>query len=583
MARLRAGPIAGCLWLASTGLYAQEPLGAGAETVSGPIAQAIDDYLTRCVPFGFSGSVLAVKDGGVILSKGYGVADRMTGAACTPATIYDLGHLAQPLTACAVLVLEQRKKLRTKDTLDAFFEDVPPEKKKIQLHHLLTHTSGLPRTTWGIAAKIATREELIQTALRSPLRDPPGTEFTPADANYALLAAIVEIVTKKPFEEALGELVLQPAGLASTGFRQGTGLDAARVARALAQPDEPLPEGAKVTRLPDERATEEHELASEGWYTWGLRGAGGILGTSPDLWRFEQALRGEALLTKESKKKLFTPELASIAYGWRVQKGKPASIECRGYSSNGFGSRCARFPDQDAYLVLLANQAGGLEIVEQDVRTLMFGGSVTLPPVTRPQASETLAALGGEYEAAGGARWRAFPSGTMLLLEARTPGALELQAGKLSGDQKLIVKQSTKIVAGLAASDFGHVHELDREMARLQGVESWWRGLVDHHGPLRSSTLLGLVQDSNELNHAVALLEFERGEELLDLAWGDEDILGLGTGPPFASRLRLVPVGEGSFVAYDLARRKQLAMARFAADGTLELDLPGGKPVAKKW
>lgn len=582
MARLRTGSIATILWLTASVDSPQGSPEADGTTLTGPIAQAIDGYLTRCVPFGFSGSVLAVKGGVVILSKGYGVADRTTGAACAPATIYDLGHLAQPLTACAVLVLEQRKELRTKDTLDAFFEDVPSDKKKIQLHHLLTHTSGLPRATSGMAAKIATREELIQSALRATLRDPPGTEFAAADANYALLAAVVEIVTKKPFEEALGELVLQPAGLGSTGFRQGTGLDAARVARALAETAEPLPAGAKVTRLPDELATEEHELASEGWYTWGLRGAGGILATVQDLWHFEQALRGEALLTKESKKKLFTPGLESIAYGWQVQKGKQPSIECRGWSSNGFGSRCARFPDQDAYLVLLANQTGALGVVEQDVRTLLFGGSVTLPPMTSPQASETLAALGGEYEAAGGARWRAFPSGTMLVLEARTPGALELQASKLGGDQKLIVKLSTKIVAGLATADFSQVHELDRELSRLQGIESWWRGLVDHHGPLKSSALLGLVQDTNELNHVVALLEFERGEELLDLTWGDEYFLGLGTGPPFASRLRLVPGGEGSFVAYDLARRKQLATARFAADGTLELDLPGGKPVAKK-
>lgn len=578
---MRAGSIAAFLWLTAGAGYPQDAPETGSAILAGPVAQAIDGYLTRCVPFGFSGSVLAVKDGAVILSKGYGVADRTTGAACTSETIYDLGQVAQPLTACAVLVLEQQKKLKTRDTLEAFLADVPSEKKKIQLHHLLTHTSGLPRTLPSVAARVATREELIQMSLRAPLRDPPGTELAATDAGYALLAAIVEIVTNKPFEEALRELVLQPAGLASTGFRQGTGLDAARVARAQALADEPLPEGAKVTRLPDEHATEEHELASEGWYSWGLRGAGGILGTAPDLWRFEQALRAEALLTRESKKKLFTPELASVAYGWQVQRGKPASIECRGWTTSGFASRCARFPDDDAFLVLLSN-VPGLDAVERDVRALLFGSSVTLPPVTRASSSEALAGFAGEYEHPDGARWRVITCGDVLLLEARTPPALELQAGKLRGDQKRIVKLSAGIVAGLAASDFGPVHALDREMKRLQGIEGWWRDLLGHHGPLRRSSLLGLVQDASELNHAVALLEFERGEELLDLTWGDEYFLGLGTGPPHASRLRLVPDGERSFVSYDLARRKRMGAARFGADGALELELPGGKLAAKK-
>src|SRR5262245_17585136 len=580
MARIGAG-IAAWLWLATPSLAAQDA--AAPATVAGPIAQSIDDYLTRCVPFGFSGSVLAVKGGAVVLSKGYGIADRVTGAACTPETIYDLGQLAQPLTACAVLVLEQQKKLKTKDTLDVFFADVPSEKKKITLHHLLTHTSGLPRTTTAAASKLETREDLIQTVERVPLSDPPGTEPAATDGGYAVLAAVVEVVTKRPFEEVLRELVLQPAGLTSTGFRQGTDLDAARVARGLTTSDEPMPEGAKATRFPDETGRlEEKELATEGWYSWGLRGAGGILGTAPDMWRFEQALRGDALLTKESKRKLFTPELATFAYGWLVQKGKPPSIECRGFSGNGFGSRCARFPDQDAYLVLLANQAVALEVVEQDVRTLLFGGSVTPPPVTRSQPAETLAGLAGEYEAATGARWRVSTSGDALVLEALTPPALELQAGKLSGDQKLIVKQSAKVVAGLATSDFGPVHDLDREVQRFRGVEGWWRELLGQHGSLRSPTLLGLIHDANEMNHVVVRLEFERGEELLDLQWGDEDLFALGTGPPFASRLRLVPSGEGSFASYDLRRRKTMGAARFADGGTLELDLPGGKVVAKK-
>ena len=185
MGRITAGSIGAFLWLAAGVSSSQEP--PEGATVSGPVAQAIDDYLSRSVPFGFSGSALAVKDGALILCKGYGCADRTTGAACTPATVFDIGSLTQAFTACAVLVLEQQKKLKTKDTLDKFFPDVPADKKKIQLHHLLTHTSGLPRSIQGVGPKLTEREELIQSALRVPLMDTPAATSsgaTPATTSW---------------------------------------------------------------------------------------------------------------------------------------------------------------------------------------------------------------------------------------------------------------------------------------------------------------------------------------------------------------------------------------------------------------
>src|SRR5688572_28264991 len=62
------------------------------------LAQRVDDYLQRCGAFGFSGSVLVAVDDGVVLSKGYGVADRKTGAPCTSETIFDLGSLSKQFT-----------------------------------------------------------------------------------------------------------------------------------------------------------------------------------------------------------------------------------------------------------------------------------------------------------------------------------------------------------------------------------------------------------------------------------------------------------------------------------------------------
>lgn len=572
------------LLLAAGGVPAQEAPPAEDATLDGPVARALDEYLTRCVAFGFSGTALVVAGDALVLSKGYGVADRTTGAPCTPATIFDAGDVAQTLTACAVLVLEQQGKLSTRDTLARFLAGVPDDKEKLQLHHLLTHTSGLPPLIDGVGPKLAEREELIQAALRAPLRDTPGSDFVQSRTGYALLAAIVESVTAKPFEEALRELVLDPAGMTATGFRQDGRTSAEHAARGRMHADDPPPEGRKVARLPFVREeADERELATEGWYSWALRGAGGLLTTSEDLWRFEQALRGEALLTKESKKKLFAPALNSFACGWYVHKSlrKTTWFERGGQTASGFAVHCARFPDEGGHVVLLANVPSVLSVIEEDVRALLFAEKVALPPATLTGTPAGLADCAGEYAHAGGARWRVTAAGLALVLEARTPAAFALLAGKLSGDQKHIVKQTEKVMAELAESEFATLRKLD-EYERFLGIETWWRDLLAPHGALREARVLGLLQDAFGSNHVVTLLELERGEELLDMVWGDEHPFAFDTGPPFVSRVRLVSDAERSFVAYDLLRRRRTAAARFGPTGELELELPGGKQTAKR-
>ncbi|MSR61647.1 MAG: class A beta-lactamase-related serine hydrolase [Planctomycetes bacterium] len=582
---MHAGWITAALgWIAGTLAAQTEPATDGA-LVSGPLAQAIDAYLTRCVPFGFSGTVLVVEKGLPILVQGYGVAERTSGAACTSATVFDLGQLAQPFTACAVLVLEQQKKLETKDTLDRFFADIPADKKKIQLQHLLVHTSGLPWSIPGVGPKLVERDELVRAALRMPLLDTPGADCVPSDVGYALLAAVIETVTKQSFEDALRELVFRPAGLASTGFRQGGALAAEHVARAFLRPDEPPPEGALGLRFPlDPDLAEERELASEGWYSWALRGAGGVLTSAPDLWRFEQALRGDALLTKASKKKLFAPALDDMACGWLVRKAEKKTLvhERSGWTKSGFAAECVSAPGDESFVVLLSNAPAVPRTIAADVRALVAGKVLAPPPATTTTPESALAALAGEYEALGGARWRAFAHGSALFLEARTPAALELVSGKLSGDQKHLLTQAEEIVAGLRHNDFTRLHEFDRDLERFHGVESWWRELLAPHGTLREATLLGLRPDANQLNHLMVRLEFEHGEELLDLQAGDEYFFGLDCGPPYASRLRFVPRAEHGFVCYDLVAHRQVAGALRNAAGELELELPGGKVTARK-
>jgi CubicO group peptidase (beta-lactamase class C family) len=559
------------------------------EVVAGELGARIDAYLTRCVPFGFSGAVLLVKDGALVLCKGYGIADRTSGASCTPATLFDLGDVTMAFTAVATLRLEELKKLKLRDTLDKLVPGVPDDKKKLQLVHLLTHTSGLPMAVKGVGPKLAERDDLIRTVLRLPLADPPGTDYRYSRLGYGLLAAILEGVAHKPFEELVYEFVLAPAGLTSTGFRLDGKCAATRAARGRMQLDVP-PEGSLSTGLPagngdprDRELADERELATEGWYSWGLRGAGGVLSSVEDLWRFEQALHGDTLLSKNSRKRLFTPALEDYACAWSLRHGerKTSWYEVAGWSQNGFEAQVARFPNDDGFAAILCNSTGLANAVKVAVHRLLFGREAEPPPATVALAPEALAAFAGEYEGSDGAQWRVVARDGGLALEARTPKAFELFAPKLNGHQKHSLRQSEEFVAGLRAGELAALDKLD-EWKRLQWFRDLWRDLVAHHGALREATLLGLASFSEAQNLVVVRLDFERGEELLSLRWGDEYLFGLDLDPPYANRLRLVPESQESFLGFDLARGQRTGTAHFDAGGELTIERAGAQSVAHR-
>src|SRR5262245_43990953 len=72
---------------------------AAVAVVRGPLGAALDEYLTRGSRFGFAGAALVIKDGTVVLEKGYGLADRAAGVPNTPETLFDVGSLAKSFTA----------------------------------------------------------------------------------------------------------------------------------------------------------------------------------------------------------------------------------------------------------------------------------------------------------------------------------------------------------------------------------------------------------------------------------------------------------------------------------------------------
>ena len=92
----------------------------------------------------FSGAVLVAQDGNIIYEDAFGWADREWRTPNTVDTKFRVASITKQFTAAAILVLEMDGKLSTNDAITEYFDSVPEDKHGITLHHLLTHTSGLP-------------------------------------------------------------------------------------------------------------------------------------------------------------------------------------------------------------------------------------------------------------------------------------------------------------------------------------------------------------------------------------------------------------------------------------------------------
>ena len=318
-------------------------------TESGPRDPSVEKFLDDTLPDGTSGTVVAARDDSVAHCRGFGLADRDAKVAAGCDTVYDTMSMTKQFTAAAILKLEMMGKLRVSDPISKFVGPVPDDKRAITLHHLLTHTAGLTEGLGGDYEALS-RREMLDGALESELRSAPGTEYSYSNLGYSMLAAIIEKVSGRSYEEFLAENLFAPAGMTQTGYV--------------------LPEWE-----PDQVAVEydengepkgrpfDHPWADDGPY-WNLRGNGGLLCTARDMFRWHVALRGDEVLSKSAKDKLFKPHVPEeeggdsyYGYGWVVSPTDEGRIVWHDGGNGWSLGVMARFPDQDAMVFWVSNHA----------------------------------------------------------------------------------------------------------------------------------------------------------------------------------------------------------------------------------
>jgi len=276
----------------------------------------------------FSGTALVVRKGKVILNQSYGLADQEKQIKNTPTTRYYIGSAQKAIIATAILQLEQAGKLKLEDPIIKYLKDFP-NGQQITLKNLLNHTSGLAGRTEG--SKAILPEQIIQEIEAAGSDSAIGT-WHYSDSNYAVLAYILQQVSKQKAQEYIQEHIFKPANMQNTGFYQS---------------DEAMTDLAESYKEKNGRI-EKAQLPN----LTQLFGAGDIYTTATDFYLFDQALMQGKLIDEVEKNKMMTAGSSSTyGMGFYVNPGSYSSHGVLG----GFNTINTFTHTGLTFIILLAN------------------------------------------------------------------------------------------------------------------------------------------------------------------------------------------------------------------------------------
>ncbi|MGK0388068.1 MAG: CubicO group peptidase (beta-lactamase class C family), partial [Maribacter sp.] len=246
----------------------------------------IDKLISTYADYGqFNGSVLVAEKGKVIYKKGFGLANMEWNIPNQVDTKHRLASVSKQFTAMLTMQLVAENKLELNEPISTYLPDYPKENGDIiTLHHLLTHTSGIPNYTSFSGYREMMRdfispEGIVKIFADSTLKFTPGERFSYSNSGYALLGVIIEKTTGKSFEEVLKEKILQPLKMNNTGY------DNHRTV---------LKNRAAGYNKSGRNFTNASHIDMSVGYT-----AGGIYSTVEDMYLWDQALYTEKLLPKK--------------------------------------------------------------------------------------------------------------------------------------------------------------------------------------------------------------------------------------------------------------------------------------------
>jgi CubicO group peptidase (beta-lactamase class C family) len=327
-----------CTWGAS-GAPTARAAPAGAGTLAARVDALVRTQAALPYSKSFSGTVLVTQNGKVVISKGYGLADRARKSPNTPNTAFQIASISKEFIAGAILILQQRHKLSVRDRICTYVPGCPSSWRPITIRMLLTHTSGIGH--WDTYATLDSTpmalDQLISLFERMPPLFKPGTRYHYSSPGYSLLAYIVQRVSGKPYPTFMQQNVFGPLGMTRTKVDNG---------------NSPPP---------------DHAVGYSGDYPLAYPSLIGIFGqgiwtTTGDLEKWDRSFSTTKILSRRSQQEMLTgyihipgaPSTDFYGYGWEIEYGLHLLVFHDG-GNPGFSTYNRTFPNDKLDIIVFTN------------------------------------------------------------------------------------------------------------------------------------------------------------------------------------------------------------------------------------
>jgi D-alanyl-D-alanine carboxypeptidase len=291
-------------------------------------------------------SLAVVKDGHLVLAKGYGLANVELHVPATPETVYQMQSITKSFTASGIMLLAEEGQLGLDDKVSQHLDGTPESWKVITVRHLLTHTSGIKDFINEATASLrldASEEDVLKATVTRPLNFPPGEQHAYSNTNYHLLAMIIHKLTGKSYGDFLRERIFDPLGMTDTRVISLSEIIPNRAAGYL--------------------------LAKDGWRNGEFiapsilgYGGGGLRSTVLDMAKWDAALDTERVLKRATLEQMWTPaklnngQAAVYGFGWGLRQVRGhRCVSHTGGHVTGFATIISRFVDDRLTVIMFSN------------------------------------------------------------------------------------------------------------------------------------------------------------------------------------------------------------------------------------
>jgi CubicO group peptidase (beta-lactamase class C family) len=407
--------------------------------------------------------VAVVKDGQIVYSRAYGLANLQTPVAVTQDTVFSINSATKTFTGVEIMRLVERGEVDLYAPIANYLPDLPTTWRPITVRQLLTHMSGLPDILTPNGGYVGQNQTSALAALaEQPLRSAPGERFAYNQTNYMLLGMIIERARGRSFEAVVAENDFKAFGMTHSGF--GDFLDV-------------IPGKADSYRYSRSDAPvlqNVHEL-----FPPFTRTAAGINSSAQDLAHWLIALQAGQILKPAMLEALWTPahfnngKAGEWANGWVVvDRQNHPSVGMSGGGRSAFSV----YPKDGVAVIILTNLAGANpeELADPIAARFIPGMKLTGVPALRErleaegfdQAERAASDLIAQDGAASLTESDLNSWGYRLLAKGKVAEALILM--------KLIVALNPE--SGNAYDSLGEVYA--RSGDRTKAIENYRRSLV---------------------------------------------------------------------------------------------------------